>query len=68
MILRWAAATYLETEKHFRRIMGYKSLWVLEAALREGKEEEKEENQTREVAATEGDQPKPTHFLQAAAT
>ena len=24
MVLRWAAAAYLETEKHFRRIMGYK--------------------------------------------
>jgi len=34
MILRWAAAAYLETEKHFRRVMGYKSLWMLEAALR----------------------------------
>lgn len=35
MILRWAAAAYLETEKHFRRIMGYESLWMLAAALRE---------------------------------
>lgn len=32
-MLRWAAATYLETEKHFRRIMGYRTLWILEAAL-----------------------------------
>jgi transposase-like protein len=35
MILRWAAAAYLETEKNFRRIMGYESLWVLESALSE---------------------------------
>jgi len=38
MILRWAAAAYLETEKHFRRIMGYQSLWMLEGALRKEKE------------------------------
>ena len=37
MILRWAAAAYLETEKNFRRIMGYESLWVLESALGEEK-------------------------------
>ena len=36
MILRWAAAAYLETEKHFRRIMGYRSLWILESALQQG--------------------------------
>ena len=34
MILRWAAAAYLETEKNFRRIMGYRDIWVLESALR----------------------------------
>jgi hypothetical protein len=28
MLLRWFAAGYLETEKHFRRIMGYEHLWV----------------------------------------
>ena len=38
MILRWAAAAYLETEKHFRRIIGYQSLWMLEGALRKEKE------------------------------
>ena len=36
MILRWAAAAYLKTEKHFRRIMSYRSLWILEAALQHG--------------------------------
>jgi len=55
MILRWAAAAYLETEKHFRRIMGYQSLWMLEAALRKEKE----------VIA--GDQSETTRFLQTAA-
>lgn len=35
MALRWAAAAFLETEKHFRRIMGYRDLWMLEAALAE---------------------------------
>jgi len=33
MALRWAAAAYLETEKHFRRIMGHKQLWMLAAVL-----------------------------------
>jgi len=32
------AAGYLETEKHFRRIMGYEYLWVLEAKLQELRE------------------------------
>ena len=50
MILRWAAAAYLETEKHFRRIMGYKSLWMLEAALRKEKDVATEESWEQEVA------------------
>jgi hypothetical protein len=33
MALRWAAAGFLETEKHYRRIMGYKQLWILKALL-----------------------------------
>jgi transposase-like protein len=33
MALRWAAAAYLATEKSFRRLMGYRDLWMLEAAL-----------------------------------
>lgn len=33
MVLRWAAAALLETEKNFRKIMGYRDLWMLEAAL-----------------------------------
>ena len=35
MVLRWFAAGYLETEKHFRRIMGCDHLWVLKAKLQE---------------------------------
>ena len=33
MVLRWAAAAWLMTEKNFRRMMGYRDLWMLEAAL-----------------------------------
>ena len=35
MVLRWAAAAYLETEKSFRRIIGYQELWTLKAVLDE---------------------------------
>jgi putative transposase len=33
MVLRWAAAALLMTELNFRRIMGYRDLWMLKAAL-----------------------------------
>ena len=33
MVLRWATAAFLEAEKHFRRIQGYRDLWVLGVAL-----------------------------------
>jgi len=33
MVLRWTASAYLEAEKHFRRIQGYRDLWVLSTAL-----------------------------------
>ena len=33
MVERWAAASFLATEKNFRRIMGWKDLWQLEAIL-----------------------------------
>jgi len=36
MALRWAASAMLATEKKFRRIMGYKQLWILKAYLDEG--------------------------------
>ena len=44
MVLRWAAAALLMTEQNFRRIMGYKDLWMLESALgrKEGEDHEKE--------------------------
>ena len=33
MVLRWAASGFLATEKNFRRLMGYRDLWILAAAL-----------------------------------
>ncbi len=33
MVLRWAASAFLATEKNFRRIQGYRDLWMLKAAL-----------------------------------
>jgi transposase-like protein len=33
MVLRWAAAALLMTEQSFRKIMGYRDLWMLRAAL-----------------------------------
>ncbi|HLH79691.1 MAG TPA: hypothetical protein VKV29_05340 [Chthonomonas sp.] len=33
MVLRWAAATLLMTEQNFRKVMGYRDLWMLKAAL-----------------------------------
>jgi len=33
MVLRWATAAFLETEKHFKRIGGYKQLWILKLYL-----------------------------------
>ena len=33
MVRRWMASAFLRTEKNFRRIMGYKELWALEAIL-----------------------------------
>ena len=35
MVLRWAASAFLETEKNFRRIQGYRDLWMLKAKLRD---------------------------------
>ncbi len=33
MALRWAAAAALETEKNFRKIIGFRDMWMLKAAL-----------------------------------
>ena len=35
MAVRWAAAAFLDAEKGYRRIMGYKDLWILKAHLDE---------------------------------
>jgi len=35
MVRRWVASSFLSTEKRFRRIMGYRDLWMLKAALDE---------------------------------
>ncbi len=35
MALRWAAVAFDATSKGYRRIMGYKHLWMLKAALDE---------------------------------
>ena len=35
MVVRWAAAALLETEKHYKKIMGYRDLWQLHAHLNE---------------------------------
>lgn len=47
MVLRWAAAGFVETEKHYRRIMGYQQLWMLKAALDESLEDESFANQQK---------------------
>jgi transposase-like protein len=33
MVLRWMASAFLQTEKHFRKVMGHRELWILKAAL-----------------------------------
>jgi transposase-like protein len=35
MVLRWATAAFCQTEKHFKRIGGYKHLWMLKSYLDE---------------------------------
>ena len=68
MIPCWAADAYLETESHFRRMMGYESLWVLEAALREEEsasldaEVMTEERERHQVAVPESVKPEPTRL------
>jgi len=39
MVVRWVAASLLDMEKRFKRIMGYQQLWMLEAKLNELAEE-----------------------------
>jgi putative transposase len=38
MALRWAAASLVATEKNFRKLLGYKLLWILQAYLDESHE------------------------------
>lgn len=33
MVMYWAASAWLETERHFRRIQGYKDIWILKSVL-----------------------------------
>ena len=33
MVMRWAASALLAAEKKFRRIQGYRDLWMLKAKL-----------------------------------
>lgn len=40
MVVRWVAASLLDMEKRFKRIMGYQHLWILEAKLKEMAEDE----------------------------
>ncbi len=35
MALRWAAASLVATEKNFRKLLGYKLLWMLQGYLDE---------------------------------
>jgi len=37
MVKRWMASALLATEKNFRKIMGYRDLWALEAILNSSK-------------------------------
>ena len=40
MVLRWAAAAFLDTEKSFRRSIGYQELWALNAVLEENEKQQ----------------------------
>lgn len=39
MVLRWAAAAFLMTEQSFRKVQGYRDLWMLQAVLHPGEVE-----------------------------
>ena len=40
MVKRWAAAALMATEKYFRRILGWRDLWMLKAQLQDKTEVE----------------------------
>ena len=42
MALRWTAAGFLEAERAFRKVLGFKELWILRAAL--GRERRNDQN------------------------
>ena len=42
MVKRWAASSLVAAEKSFRKIMGYKDLWILEAALKDPLDRQRE--------------------------
>lgn len=44
MVLRWAASAFLDAEKNFRRIMGFKDLGLLEVALERKSAQDLEQN------------------------
>lgn len=48
MVLRWMASAFLDTEKGFRKIMGHKDLWMLDAALKD--QEQNKRDSRKEVA------------------
>ena len=52
MVLRWAAASFLSAEQNFRRVSGYKDLWMLSVALgrSESKKEEGKEASSQQAA------------------
>jgi hypothetical protein len=35
MVVRWVAASLMDIEDRFKRIMGYQQLWMLDAKLKE---------------------------------
>ena len=43
MVKRWAASAFLATEKNFRKIMGYRDLWALDAILNGSKSDARQE-------------------------
>ncbi len=54
MALRWAAASFVETEKSYRRIIGYDQLWMLRAHL-----DDHEPVAEMRKAGQQGDSPEP---------
>ncbi len=40
MVLRWAAAAFMATEQRYRRILGYRQLWILKAHLDQPKQQQ----------------------------